>query len=500
MWRLLACAAAAVGLLAVGPPPARAALPPVKHVFVIVLENENADSTFGLRSKAPYLARTLTRQGQFLPSYYGVTHESLGNYIALVSGQGSNPQTQSDCQFYAEFFPGTIGADGQASGQGCVYPLPVKTLADQLIDSGGGWRGYMEDMGRPCRHPAVGSRDDTQSARANDQYAVRHNPFVYFHSIIDSPVCARNDLSLESLPSDLRRRDTTASYSFISPDLCNDAHDEPCVNGEPGGLTSADRFLMRWVPQIIRSPAYRAGGMLVVTFDEAEASGSDADASACCGEPQFPNTPNNGGRVMGRGGGRVGAVVLSPFVRPGSFNPTAYNHFSFLRSTEDIFGLGHLGFAARAGLRPFGSDVFNAGPPTIRVGKIKPGKFRATAARKRTRRRRARHPRGTTISYVLSQPATVSFGLQRARKGRLTRRGRCVRNRRSRRRLRPCRRWRRLKGGFQSQGITGPNSFRFNGRLRGRKLRPGRYRLVAVPRGFAGTGAKATRRFRVFRR
>jgi hypothetical protein len=162
--------------------------------------------------------------------------------------------------------------------------------------------------------------------------------------------------------------------------------------------------------------------------------------------------------------------------------------------------LGHLGFAASAGLRPFGSDVFNAGPPTIRLQKIKPGRFRATAARRTTRKRRPRHPRGTTISYVLSQPATVSFGFQRARKGRLTRGGRCVRDRRSRRRLRRCRRWRRLKGGFQSQGITGPNSFRFNGRLRGKKLRPGRYRLVAVPRGFAGTGIKRTRRFRVFRR
>jgi phosphatidylinositol-3-phosphatase len=496
--RLLASAAAAIALLAAGPSAADAALPPVKHVFVIVLENEDAAVTFGPGTKAPYLARTLTRQGQLMPNYYAVTHLSLGNYIAMVSGQGSNPETQSDCLFYRDVFPGTIGANGQATGQGCVYPRQVKTVADQLVDNGHGWKGYMEDMEKKppatCRHPALNSQDGTQTAKANDQYAARHNPFVYFHSIIDSPLCARNDVPLTSLPGDLQRRDTTPSYVFITPSLCHDGHDEPCANGEPGGMVSADRFLQAWVPRIRRSAAYRAGGLLLVTFDEAE----NHDASACCNQPQFPNTPNNGGPTAGRGGGRIGAVALSPFVQAGSVNSTAYNHFSFLRSVEDLFGLRHLGFAAQGGLKAFGSDVFNGGPPSVRLGKIKPGRFRATASRKRKRRRR--HPRGTRISYVLSQPATVSFRFQRARTGRRTRSGRCVRNKRSRRRLRRCRRWRRIKGGVQADGIAGPNSFRFNGRLNGRKLRPARYRLVAVPHGFAGTGSRATRRFRIFRR
>ena len=66
--------------------------PPVGHVFVVVLENENADSTFAPDSPAPYLSQTLPSQGAFIPEYYGVTHLSLGNYIALVSGQGSNPR------------------------------------------------------------------------------------------------------------------------------------------------------------------------------------------------------------------------------------------------------------------------------------------------------------------------------------------------------------------------------------------------------------------------
>src|SRR3954453_758298 len=109
-------AAVALALPAVG----SAALPPVKHVFVVVLENENPSETFGPSTKAPYRARGLPAQGQFVPNYYAVTHLSLGNYIAMVSGQGSNPDTQADCQFFTDVTPGTIGADGQALGAGCI--------------------------------------------------------------------------------------------------------------------------------------------------------------------------------------------------------------------------------------------------------------------------------------------------------------------------------------------------------------------------------------------
>src|SRR4051812_10474020 len=85
------------------PSGAGAALPPVKHVFIIVLENENFDSTFASDSKAPYLAKTLRSQGAFLSQYYGIAHLSLPNYIGMVSGQGPNPVTQSDCQNFQEF-------------------------------------------------------------------------------------------------------------------------------------------------------------------------------------------------------------------------------------------------------------------------------------------------------------------------------------------------------------------------------------------------------------
>jgi phosphatidylinositol-3-phosphatase len=284
-----------------------------------------------------------------------------------VSGQGSNPQTQADCQVFSEFLAAGTGADGQALGQGCVYPSSVRTVADQLTERGLTWKGYMEDMGNnptreseTCGHPPLGAADPTQSAEPGDQYAARHNPFVYFHSIIDSPACAANDVPLSRLPADLGKVRTTANLSFITPNLCHDGHDEPCVDGEPGGLVSADAWLREWVPRITRSQAFRRDGLLLVTFDEAEASGADADASACCNEAQFPNTPNNGGPIQGRGGGRVGAVALSRFIRPGTVSGHPYNHFSTLRTVEGLFGLPLLGYAGSPDPGSLGADVFTA--------------------------------------------------------------------------------------------------------------------------------------------
>lgn len=331
-----------------------------------MLENKSFDQTFGFLSPAQYLAWTLPSEGALVPNYYGVAHESNPNYIALVSGQGANPQNQADCQFYSDFLPGTIGPSGQALGTGCVFPATVQTVADQLAAKGLTWKGYMEDMGNAtgqpatCAHPAVNSQDPWQSAAKGAQYATRHNPFVYFHSIIDTPACAQDDVPLTRLTGDLSSANTTPNYAFIVPNLCNDGHDSPCVDGQPGGLTSADKFLQSWVPQILASPAYRQGGLLVITFDENDSS----DAASCCHEPQFPNTPNNGGPVRGRGGGRVGAVVLSPYIDPGTIDLTAYNHFSLLRSIEDLFGLGHLGYAAQTGLRAFGKDLFTCYRPS----------------------------------------------------------------------------------------------------------------------------------------
>jgi hypothetical protein len=331
-------------------------LPPIQHIFVINLENKGYDKAWGSSSAAPYLSTTLRQQGVLLTQYYGTAHQSLGNYIAQISGQGPNPQTQSDCQTYTPFVGAGTVAPGQFVGQGCVYPAAVPTLTSQLTAAGHGWKGYMEDMGTPCRHPDVGAVDDTQRARPGDQYAARHNPFIYFTAITGSPDCATHDVDLSQLPVDLQQTATTPTLSYITPNLCHDGHDAPCVDGQPGGLASTDTWLRQWVPIITSSPAFAHGGMLVITFDESD--GPQQDASACCGEGPGPNSPLPG--ITGLGGGRVGALVLSRYTTPNTISSTPYNHYSLLASIEDLFDLPYLGYAATPGLPRFGTDIYNA--------------------------------------------------------------------------------------------------------------------------------------------
>jgi hypothetical protein len=366
-------------------------LPKIGHVFVIVLENEGYEHTFGKHSPAPYLSKTLVGQGALLTQYFGIGHFSLDNYLAMISGQAPNPVTQADCQSFIEFTATGMGADGQALGSGCVYPASVPTLADQLQGAGLGWKGYMEDMGNDpkreaatCGHAPIGAPDPTQRAEIGDQYAARHNPFVYFHSIIDKPVCASNVVNLAALPGDLAAVATTPNYAFITPNLCNDGHDggkpgKTCVDKtSPGGLVSADAFLAKWVPQILDSPAFKQDGLLIVTFDESdvdvvkpndpkEKAELSADAAACCAEPMGPNigpgamvfgTADVGPGVVGPGGGRIGAVLVSRFIKPGTVSRIPYNHYGLLKSVEAIFGLPPLGYAGQSGLAGFGGDVF----------------------------------------------------------------------------------------------------------------------------------------------
>ena len=210
---------------------AAAKAPYVKHVFIVVLENESADTTFGKDSPAPYLANTLRKKGAFVPNYYATGHLSNDNYLAMVSGQAPNPQTQADCQFYNDFTPGTPTSGGQYIGQGCVYPPGVETVANQLKHSGYTWKAYIEDM---------------NSVAPNGQQP---------------------------------------NYSFIASDLCHDGHDSPCATRAPGD--------------------------------------------------------------------RIGAIMMSRCIEPGTRTEKPYDHYSMLHSIES-----NLGYAGQAGLSPFGRDLF----------------------------------------------------------------------------------------------------------------------------------------------
>jgi hypothetical protein len=369
----VAAAAVGIGVPATASSPAVAASPAlgIRHVWVIVLENESSTSTY-LHNPNPYLGKVLQRQGTLLTNYYGIGHVSLDNYVAMMSGQAPNPMTSSDCQKYLDFngttAPAVIGPGGQAVGVGCVFPSNVKTLADQLSAQHISWHGYMDEMGNtPTRedarcgipHSSAQGLDDTQTATAKDQYAARHNPFVYFHSLIDSGLCRKNVVPLTELPHDLKQIGTTPHFSFITPDLCDDGHDSPCKGPDakgktPGGLASVDDFLSVWIPRIEHSPAFRKDGLIIITSDESATS----DSSSCCGEQAGPTDPLPG--ISGAGGGKVGSLVIGRCVAAGRKDSVPYNHYSLLLSLEDLFGIKtHLGYAGASGLRPFGSDLFS---------------------------------------------------------------------------------------------------------------------------------------------
>jgi hypothetical protein len=406
---------------AVDPVPVPFVLPPIKHVFTIILENQSFSNTFGPGMPAPYLAKTVAGHGALLQQYYGTSHFSLGNYVTLVSGQAPTRANQDDCNTstqypelsvnYSDIQVKGMAPFGQVIGEGCIYPAATKTIADQLTAKGLTWRAYMEDLGNDptretvkCGQPinGVGSPDTSQLAQTlpffnsggermvTDQYAAKHNPFVYFHSLLDSGACAQHVGALghpddSPLVTALRSIDTTPNYVFITPNLCNDGHDVPCrAPGSPLGVHAyepEDKFLKRWVPIIVRSPAFQQDGLLIITFDESSMSGTSPsgvfvgyDGSGCCNEPSGPNTATPGFPPLAApqyyhipvttgpngisGGGLTGTVLVSPFIPPGIVSVTPYNHYNTLRTIEDVFGLTHLGYADYPGTVDFGPDVF----------------------------------------------------------------------------------------------------------------------------------------------
>jgi hypothetical protein len=355
--------------------------PPIKHVFLIVLDDEPYATVFGPSSPASYLTHTLEKKGELLVRYYAVAHEQLANGIALISGQGPTPQTASNCSTYAPIAPATAGAEQQVLGGGCVYPSTTETLAGQLAAKHLTWRAYVEGMDEAgaagaCAHPAVGASDPSSfdpgaggadapavgPAAGASPYATFRNPFVYFQSVTGSAACAADDVGIDRLKGDLSDPAHTPSLSYIVPDLCDDGSSTPCAPGQPAGMQAADGFLKRVVPEILAAKAYKQNGLLAITVDEAPTTGEYADSSSCCEQPRFPNlpAPTGAAALSAEGGGEVGALLLSPDVKAGTTSQEAFNHYSLLRTIENLFGLSHLGYAANAKVGAFGPSVLAA--------------------------------------------------------------------------------------------------------------------------------------------
>jgi hypothetical protein len=448
-------------------------LPPIKHVFEIVLSGQGYNEAYGASSPLPYLAKTLKGQGKLLENYYAVAPSPLSNAIALISGQGPNPQTASDCSQYNPFNQTGTGTEQQALGSGCVFPIKTQTVADQLTASGLTWKAYLEGMSADasgstqtttsgssasttsagtatastsstattspsvsCRRPALGASDPNSSPSAGDPYVTYRNPFVYFTSL--SAACPSSDVDLSQLTTDLKSESTTPSLSYIVPGQCDDGSEQSCVPGQAADPNTADAateaFLRTVVPEIEHSPAYKASGLIAITFDNAPQSGPNSDQSACCQTPPYPNMPagsssssstttssssgsapsatgvpgasgttsvgstttgassTTSGSTSGSststttsststttsstgttppigsgestptgGGGQVGLLLISQYVKPSTVDTTDYyNHYSLLASIEDLFSLTRLGFASDFSLPVFDRVTYSA--------------------------------------------------------------------------------------------------------------------------------------------
>lgn len=356
----------------------------VGHVFTIMLENSEYEETFVLGLKdAPYLSQTLPKAGALLQFYFGTGHSSLDNYIAMTSGQGPNKATQGDCDD-ASILGGTgkpkFDAHGQVLGKsGCTYPKEMKSLTDQLDSVHKTWKAYMQGMdSQPttkrttCRNPYASVEVPHRAGHPDPRpsYKDKHNPWAYYHSTFDRQAYCdahvvpmgyldKSNKPAGQLVQDLKSVSTTAQYTYITPDQCHDAHDS-CY-GE-SQLQNADSYLKKWLPVILNSPAFKQDGLLMIAFDEGTTN------LKCCGEIKAPNlsaTENNGFPIpgsIGDGGGKTGILMLSPFIKGGTTDLLhSFNHYSYLRSMEDLFGVttggtdgkGHLGYAADAKLTTF---------------------------------------------------------------------------------------------------------------------------------------------------
>ncbi len=257
-------------------------VPPFSHIFIIMLENKEYGTVIGPDKAMPNFNRWVSEY-TLLTKYYAITHPSLPNYLALISGDTFGVNT--DCN-------------------DCYQDAP--TLSDQLEASGRNWKGYFEDMPDPC---FVG---DTNI------YMQKHDPFMYFDSIrLDATRCQQSVVPLTQFNADLAAN-ALPDFALIVPNMCNDAHD--C------GIDVADTWLDHWVPQLMNTQAYADGGLIVLTWDEGQ------DVRTCCG---FTTT-----------GGHIATVLISPWVKSGFEDDTPYTTYSLLKTIEKAWDLPYLGHAA----------------------------------------------------------------------------------------------------------------------------------------------------------
>lgn len=296
---------------------------PVKHVFLVSLASPGYEAAFGATSQMPYLAGELRPQGVLLTNYSLLDTAPLPNGFATISGQPPTEASRAGC----------------TEAEECLYDVETLTLPDQLVGARYSWHGYFEGMtdgeGKPdnCVQPDPAA----PGAETPTGYSPSLNPFVFFHTLLDLGDCNENDVPFDNLAGDLKNTEATANFSYLAPSLCNAGFRGKCPEGTADGAAAADAFLARVLPEILASPAYKADGLVIVSFGAADPA-PPADSAAAPEDPK-----------------KVGALLLSPLLAPGGTDGAQYNPYSLLRSVEDLFALEPLGMAGGDKVRSFAS-------------------------------------------------------------------------------------------------------------------------------------------------
>ena len=223
-----------------------------------------------------------------------------------------------------------------------MNPVETLTVADQLVGARLRWHGYFEGMADPAGKPesCVHLNRKRRGSHQPGGYSGLLNPFIYFHSLLDLGDCDENDVPLDKLAADLKKADTTANLSYVSPSLCNAGFRGNCPEGTADGAAAADAFLAKVVPEILASPAYKKDGA------------TDRQLRR-----RRPGAAGRPGRRAGEDPRKVGGLLVSPLLTPGGTDGVAYDPYSVLRSIEDLFALDPLGQGRRGE-----SEVLRAEP------------------------------------------------------------------------------------------------------------------------------------------
>jgi phosphatidylinositol-3-phosphatase len=272
---------------------------PFTTVITILLENHDYKEIVGNTTDAPYINSLIQSYG-LATNYKDVDHPSLPNYVYMVSGNLHHElESDNDASTY-------LANGGKL--------LDDDNLGNQLQTAHIPWRGYFQSMFLPCQLSDTGNR----------VYAARHNPFIYFNNILfgANQLCTNVDVDYSSFAADLSAG--TYRYMWISPDAWNDGHGVIGNEDPKAMLKISDDWCKKNVQPILDSAIFKAGGVIFLTWDEAEArNGDDPD--------------------------QVPMIVISPKIKSAGFTSNKpYTHASYLATVEDIFGLPRLGEAASA--------------------------------------------------------------------------------------------------------------------------------------------------------